>query len=225
MISLLDKVVRVSSEDILMFFFPDFKVRRVLTPIDYGSKIIYTGPLNKKAQDILQSGTYIATRGLYQYDLTNRKQMIQFVFSKYDREVPDYIMRNIDLYDDDEFLYCCKIYWMSHQWPYKPESEDSVYSLYQASVSSTIDFLKKYYKCTEFYKIPILEQSFFTFILRAKSVDEQNVSPMYKRLLKVFYNTSNSRVKPAMLQYIESPISDRELRFVEFIFSLRKRDV
>lgn len=220
-INLLGKVIKCSDVDDLRFYFPDFKVKAYLSSIDVGNKIIYTGPMNKRASTILENSTYVATQGLYQYDLSDRKEKVKFVFSKYGREVPKSILDNVDFYDDIEFNYCCKVYWTCGRWPYKPEHENSIYELYQASVLPVNDFIKKYLEVRRTYPVGVVEQSFFTFMLRSKSVDEQNVSPTYKRLLKSFFNVSGAKFKSAMTRYIESNFSNRDLRFLDFIFSLR----
>ncbi len=220
-ISLLNKVVRVSNVNDLSFYFPDFEVKQSLSMLDYGDKIIYTGPLNKRASTILESCTYIATQGLYQYDLTDRKEKIKFVYSKWGREVPKNILDSVDLYDDDEFDHCCKTYWIVGRWPYKLEHEASIYDFYQSAVQPINTFIKAFFEVSKSYPIGVIEQSFFTFMQRAKTVDEQNVSPTYKRLLKSFANTSEPKFKSCMLSFIDSPISNRELRFIEFIMNLR----
>lgn len=220
-ISLIGKVVKVNSVDDLRFYYPTFQVKSFLSSIDYGIDVIYTGPMNKRATTILQSCNYIATQGLYSYDLTDRKAKVAFVFSRYGREPSKSILDCIDFYDEEEFNYCCKVYWTCARWPYKPEHEVSIYQLYQASVESVTEFIKKFLEVRKVYPIGVVEQSFFTFMLRSKSVDEQNVSPVYKRLLKSFYNISGQRFRSAIMTYIDSKLTDRDLRFIEFIYALR----
>lgn len=228
MISLIGKTVRVNSEFDVKFFYPDFVVRNgrfgaegSLSIADYGSRVIYTGPQNRKALSILSSCEYIATMGMPQYDLTDREQKIKFVFSKWDREVPKNVLDNIDYYDDDEFDYCCKVFWTCARWPYKIDSEQSIYDLFLSSVESEDKMVEAFYKALKTFHVGVVEQSFFTFMLRAKDVDAQNVSATYKRLLKQFYNTSGSKMRKAMLSYVQSPIENRELKFVEFLYNLR----
>jgi len=221
-ISLINKTVKVNNVDDLIFFFPDFKVKRYVTSLDMGEKIIYTGTPNRRAMSILETGEYICTQGLYQYDLSDRKSKLIFVYSKWERDPPNNILESVDLYDDNEFNYCCKTYWVVGRWPYKLENETSIYEFYQASVGPIIPFINKYFESRKSYPTGVVEQSFLTFILRSKSVDEQNVSPQYKRLLKQFHNISGSLAKKAVDEMIDSPIKNRDLRMIEFMFNLRR---
>lgn len=220
-ISLIGKVVKVSDPSILRLFYPDFVVKSYLTSYDVGIKVIYTGLLNKRAMGILESCTFIATQGLYSYDLTDRTQMLKFVYSKWNREVNASVLKNVDLYDDEEFSYCYKVYWVCGRWPYKPESEESIYTLYQSSVQPVNEFIKCYFDSVSEYPDGVVEQSFLTFMVRAKNVDDQNVGASYKRLLKGFWNVSGVKFKRAVSRFIGSPICNRELKFVELIFNLR----
>lgn len=106
MIDIVNKIVKAADAEDLLFYFPDFVVRFTVSILDYGKKIIYTGPLNRKALDQLSGNTYIATKGLPSFDFTDRLSKLKFVYSKFDREPPKNIIDLIDLYDDKEFDYC-----------------------------------------------------------------------------------------------------------------------
>ena len=59
----------------------------------------------------------------------------------------------------------------------------SVYELFKSVPGSQIDMIKTLFKITEVLPVQVVESSLLTFLLRVKDVDDQEVSPQYKKLL------------------------------------------
>ena len=94
-----------------------------------------------------------------------------------------------------------------------------MYNLYKDTVGPVKDLLETYFKLLQTYPHPVIEASFYTFLQRALDIENQEVSPGYKKLLKTFYAKSSNKIKPALYTYAKS--SQTELDFVNMLLSLR----
>lgn len=223
MIDLIGKTVKVNDPDDLLFFYPTFEKRTHLVFTDVDKNILYVGKMKSNLLRNLQVGTkaFINTAGMHDYDFTDREFLLKFVFSKWNKEPPKYLAQTHDSFDDDEFMYCCKVYWVCGRWPYRVDEGVTLFDLFKGSVDSVKDMLKVFFELQTRYPFYVIESSFITFINRSMSIEDQNVSPAYLRLLKTFNSKSSSKIKPAILEYAQSKIKNEELKFIDFILNLR----
>lgn len=223
MIDITNKCVKSPSLGLLCFFFPEYSVQDEF--MLYGpEKVIYKGPAQfiRKYRDA--GITYIALNGVPEYDLTNRGKLLEFVYSKFDREPPKYLDEMKDMYDEESFIDCCKQVWVTGQWPYKMgEDMISIFDLYSSLVGGTSKAIETLMLLLKSTRTDIVESSLLTFLMRVKSLDEQSVSPNYMRILRTFNNSYYRNIKPAVSKLISTNIDNEELKLFEFVTNLIHR--
>lgn len=222
MIDLSNKVVKVPNVGFLSYFFPEYTIANEYLP--FVDKVIFTGS-PQEIRKFRNSGTvYIGIYGVPEYDLTNREKCLQFVYSKFDKEPPKYLMETKDLYDDNTFFEYCKLTWITGVWPEKIEEQDiTIYNLYQSLTQGTSKANEVLFELLKTTSPEIIEASLLTFLTRIKSLDDQSVSVNYKKILLSFKNAHEKNVKPSVERFVFSKLDNTELRLFEFINNLISR--
>lgn len=218
------KTVSIKDPSLLQFFYPEFEIKDKLSFLDSDKKVIYVGKIRPNLKSYLQQNTkeFINTVGKVDVDLTIPSNLVDFVYSRHGKTPPNTVKESLDLLDEEEILYCCKIVWVSGRWPYAAGDSDlTIYNLFQATTGSTKELLQTYFKLISQIPFYIVESSFMTFLMRAKTVEDQEVSPVYKRLLKSFYTKSGNKISKAVFQYMQKDKLRDELRFLELLLGLR----
>lgn len=218
------KTVKIDDPTLLTYFYPDYKVKSKLSFLDRDNNVIYVGHSRNNLKEWLSSNTksYISTVGIPEIDLTSKTNLLKFVFSQHGREPSESVLKQVESFDDNELLYCLKIYWQSGIWPYHINNDDvNLYNLFQSTIGSVISQIGIYMSLLNIYPFYVIESSFLTFMVRAKTVEDQEVSPYYKRLLKSFILKSGSKIKPVVLKYAMLKGMDERLRFLMLLLNLR----
>ena len=217
------KIVKVSSLEFLKFCFPGFEVKNRISELDYGKEIIFTGMMSSSNVEKLKRipSNWIAVNGNYEKDISTRKGQLELVYGKYNRTVPMYFDEIIDVYDDADFDYCCKVYWVCGKWAYKPEVTFALFELFESTYSSTGVLLAKFFENLTIYPEYIVEASLMTFLNRTTNIDEQSVTPNYRRVLKGFNNKCEKNLTKSMDIYIRSSMGNRELKLLSLLLDLR----
>lgn len=210
MIDLMNKVVRVPNSQLISFYYPQLYVTDQFLPLD---NVLYTGP----AQNIIQyrkaGYKYIAINGFPEYDLTDRKKHLEFIYARWDRTPPKYLLDICNLYDEETFIRYCKEYWLTHVWPEKLDKETlTVFNLYQDFNRGTAAWNKTLFGLLETKHPGYIESSLLTFLGRVLDRDEQNLGEAYRRIIEKFRETSIKNVKPALARYVKSPVENRQLK-------------
>lgn len=220
---IINKTVNIEDPELLKFFFPDFQIKSKLSYRDRDNNIIYTGAMRRGLIDYLESNTknYISIIGKMDVDLTQRENMIKFVFSKYGKNPAQSTIDSIEMVDDEEFIYTIKVFWMIGKWLYKMDSDLTIFDLFKSSTKSINNVLSIYFKLLDIYPHYVLESSFLTFIQRAVDVENQEVSASYIKLLERFNTKSGSNVKGSIMNYIKKDNLKDEMRFVDLLLNLK----
>lgn len=210
MIDLMNKVVRTPSSQLLSFYYPHLYVTDQFLPIN---NVLYTG----LAQNIIQyrkSGyKYIATNGFPEYDLTDRKKHLEFIYSKWNRQPPKYLLEICNLYDEDIFIRYCKEYWLTHVWPEKLDEDYlTVFNLYQDFNRGTAQLNNTFFELLKTKHPGYIEASLLTFLGRIVSREDQAVGDGYRRIIERFRDNSQKNIKPAVTRFVKSNIENRELK-------------
>ena len=92
-ISLLKHTVNVPSPYLLQFFYPDLTIVNSLEEYEPGmNNIVYDGNYKLVAKFNQLNINYIATKTpVFEYDLTDKNELIKFVYSKYRKNPPSYL--------------------------------------------------------------------------------------------------------------------------------------
>ena len=224
--SLIRKTVRINDVTRIQFFYPEYEIRDGLNMLDYDKKIIYVGALKPGLVGKLDKGTesWINTVGPYDIDLTSRRALVDFVFGKHGKQPPKKLLEGLDAYDEGELWRFLKIAWLVGMW--KGDADEG--TVLDILFNLTSDFrtvITLMFKVMEEYDVPpaILESSVLTFLLRAKNLDEQDVSGRYLAKLTSFASGSRKgRIVPAVgtLASWDRTILD-EVRILKLLLDLR----
>ena len=165
--------------------------------------------------------SFINTIGRVDIDLTIRSNLIEFIYSKYGKTPSDKTVESVEMLDEDEFIYCIKIFWLIGKWIYDIDSDFSIYDLFKSTIKSVRDMLDIYFNLLEIYPYYVIEASFITFLQRAVDLEEQDVSASYMRLLKQFNDKSGNKIKGSIMQYCQKDKVLDDMRFIGLLLDLR----
>lgn len=222
--ALISKTVKIENVPALQFFYPTFKVRKELMFSDRDEDIIYIGPYKRGLTEFLSEHTkrFINTVGSPDLDFTKRKEVVEWIYSKVGKQVPNTVLSLIDSYDDDYFNYCVKVMWVTGKWVGDDESSDkTLFNLFQSVTGSLKTSLEVYYELIKQYPPYVVESSFLTFLSRVKTAEEQNVSPAYQKLLNQSKMRIGDKIQPAVVKMATRTPFKLDLQFVDLITDLR----
>ena len=126
---LMNKVVKTPSVEFLEFFYPNLYRTDVFQPMN---NCLYTGPAANIREFRKAGYNFIAVNGMPEYDLTDREQLLRFVYDKFSKEPPKYLLEVAAMYDEEIFYRHVKETWVTGRWPEKlDESDVTIFNLYQ----------------------------------------------------------------------------------------------
>lgn len=212
-ISLLQHSVRVPNPYLLQFFYPQLStIVSSIEEYEAGmTNIIYDGNYKLIAKFKQSNIDYIATNvPVFEYDLTDKSELIKFVYSKYRKNPPSYLTNSalLNSMSYDECLTYCKMFWVSGVW-FGVKEEDTKKSFdFLLSVCNDpyLVVLKNYYELN-FDVIPTLLGFLFNVSSGGDSKDGS-----YKNLLVKASISFGNKIRPAVYNYLKSPIKDTKLR-------------
>lgn len=210
MIDLMNKVVKTPSAQLVSFYFPKLYVTDQFLPIN---GVLYTGPSQQIVHFRKSGYKYIAINGFPEYDLTDRKKHLEFVYSKWDRVPPKYLLDICNLYDEATFIRYCKEFWLTHVWPEKLEEEElTIFNLYQDFNRGSSQLNKTLFSLLDTKNPLYIESSLLTFLERVKYIEDQTVGTGYRKVMEKFRENSLRNIQPAILKYVKSNIENKELK-------------
>lgn len=218
---LINKVVKTPSIELLEYFYPNLYRTDEYQPID---GCLYTGPAQNIREFRKNGYSFIATNGMPEYDLTNKEQLLRFVYDKFNKEPPKYLLELLDLYDNEDFYRYCKETWITGKWPEKFDDTDiSTFNLYQSLNRGTVEMYDTLFKLLNNMKAPVVMSQMLTFLGRVKTLEEQNASPKYMQIMRQFRDSCGRNITPSIQKYIRSKIQNNELNLVLFLNDLTSR--
>lgn len=221
---LVGQTVKLENPDLLQFFYPGFVVRESLSILDQERDVIYTGRVRSGIKEYLEKGSrnYISLSGRPDYDLSTPRALVEFVFAEKGKTLRDSVISVVESLDMQDVEYACKIMWVTGVFPYgKQESETTLYDLFRSTTSNLKELLQVYLELLDQYPFYLIESSLLTFLLRSQDIDDQDISPHYKRLLKSFAAKSGAKMKPALFRYATEKGLRDDLRLLQFLLDLR----
>lgn len=218
------KVIKVKDTGLLSFLFPSFQVRTSLSIADRDVDVIYVGPNRKDLRSYLErnSRSYVSSVGIPDVDLSNPQSALKWIFLQNGQELTENVRESVESMDDEEFWYLFKVMWVTGKW--LGNIEDSKYNtfhLYQTSTMSLKDELTVYFSLLESMNPLVIESSFLTFLSRVKTIESQNVSAGYMKVLKSADSKYGSKIKQAVSKMATRRGLRPELLFIDLITDLR----
>lgn len=218
------KVIKVKDNGLLSFLFPSFQVRSSLSIADRDVDIIYVGPNRKDLRSYLErnSRSYVSSVGVPDVDLSSPLSAVKWIFSQKGQELTDNVKESVESMDDEEFWYLFKVMWVTGKWiGNKEDSKYNTFHLYQTSTMSLKDELTVYFSLLESMNPLVIESSFLTFLSRVKTIESQNVSAGYMKVLKSADSKYGSKIKQAVSKMATRRGLRPELLFIDLITDLR----
>lgn len=211
--------------DLLRYMFPNYKV--IDEPeVSPNAPCIYIGDINKidEIKHVYESNKldYIVyTSGISDINLNDRITLANIVFEKYKRLVPKYLMNIIEDLDEDTFIKCIKIYWVSGKWLVKVVDKENTFLDFIETVNkSSMEMYKSYFNVVRTISPYKLESSIFTFLLRAKNENFSKISFSYKNKLKLFTGRKLELTLVGIDKSLDYNIDNYELKVLNMIICM-----
>ena len=211
--------------DLLRYMFPNYKV--IDEPeVSPNAPCIYIGDISRvdEIKHIYESNKldYIVyTSGLSDINLNDRITLANIVFEKYKRLVPKYLMNIIEELDEDTFIKCIKIYWVSGKWLVKVVDKENTFLDFIETVNkSSMEMYKSYFNVVKTISPYKLESSIFTFLLRAKNENFSKISFSYKNKLKLFTGRKLELTLVGIDKSLDYNIDNYELKVLNMIICM-----
>lgn len=211
--------------DLLRYMFPNYKV--INEPeVSPNVPCIYIGDISRidEIKHIYESNKldYIVyTSGLSDINLNDRITLANIVFEKYKRLVPKYLMNIIEELDEDTFIKCIKIYWVSGKWLVKVVDKENTFLDFIETVNkSSMEMYKSYFNVVRTISPYKLESSIFTFLLRAKNENFSKISFSYKNKLKLFTGRKLELTLIGIDKSLDYNIDNYELKVLNMIICM-----
>lgn len=163
--------------------------------------IIYVGKYQPMLENHLtmNCGRWISLAGRPEYDLTDRNVLLEVVYNKWHRKVPQKLLETQELLSDNQFMKAVKCMWVGGHWPYPEDSDHNMFTLFQSFTQSLKDNLLEFERLMETEEAEEIYSALVGFLYRVKTVSVQDVNYGYKRILKTVYQRSVNYIRPALL--------------------------
>ena len=219
---MLNKVVKVSNYQLIQFFYPEMKVRTELSLVDRDNSVLFVGKGKPRLKEWLSLNTkeFIATTGQPEVDFTNLEVLVKWVFAKKGKEPSQRILDQLQNMDLNYVEHLVKMYHISGKWMADNTSVDvSMFNLFQESTVSVKSCLETYFKLREVYPYEVIQASFITFLSRVTSIEDQNVSTSYMKVLKQANQRYGNKIRPLIMRL--GTARDTETEFINMLIDLR----
>ena len=214
--------VKIKDLGLLQFMYPDFIILN--KPVLFASRpIIFTGD-SKYVNRIKELNVpYILISELAEYDLTNRLILLNVAFAKYNRKVPKYLLTFYEDLDENTFIDLFKTFWITNKWMLKEYTSSGAFlEFLQSFNTDTYNISKTYLQLLNKTGAEYIEMSLLTFLNRVLNPSTK-LSKWYQKTINEFTSSKYPLIKPAIENYISSPIYNTELRIFNLILDLNRR--
>ncbi|MBO7614966.1 MAG: hypothetical protein J6T15_04660 [Bacilli bacterium] len=231
--------------NILKFMYPTFEIIDNDIPLFPERPAIYIGSTQNRDLFIKTYEKadidYIVVSNTSSIDLTDRRQLVQVSFEKWNRFVPQYLVGCgrekkrgkgidygfIDELDYEDFLWVFKHHWVTGKWVIKKLPDENTFlELIELINQSKIDFIKRFFEVVNDTRPYRIESSLMTFLLRAKYKNYKGLtSPKYKFTIKKFEGKPVDKSLNALYNSLDTSIDNYTLRllylFVNILDTIR----
>lgn len=222
MLSIINHSVKIKDIDFLLFLYPDYIITDKL-PMFSDNNIIWIGEskyINKLKELNIN---YIVVSSVGEIDLNDRLTLLDVVFSKWKRIIPKYLLEFYQDLDDSTFREQVEYMWVTGKWRLKEYDNTGAFLEFLRSFNTdTVTISKTYLQLLNKVGAEYIEMSLLTFLNRVV-IPTNNISWWYKKVIEEFKRAKYNSIKPAILNYMNSPIYNTELRVFNFILDLNRR--
>ncbi len=209
---------------------PQFPTKPAIFIGTAGKRDIFTKTYNQTDLD------YIVVSNTSNIDLTDRRQLVQVAFEKWNRFVPQYLVgsgkekkkgKGIDLgfiddLEQDTFIWAFKHYWVTGKWLIKELPDENTFlELITMINQSKIDFIKRFFEVVNDTRPYRIESSVMTFLQRAKYKNYRGVSSKaYRSAIKMYEGKYVDRSLEALNNSLDSNIDNYTLRLLYLLINI-----
>lgn len=217
--------IRARSVEIIEFLYPDYQLVHQYSPLIEGG-VIYDGDAKYLQMFRDNNIPYIYVKGTPEYDLTVPERFLEFVYMKWDKQPPKYMVEYLDTLDykkrPEEVELILKQIWITGKSSIT-ESE-KVGGFYEAlAKKSPIDIMSMYLEMSDkvnnrrlFYQI----QSF----LKATTNPEGVSKTWLRRYVDVFnHGQRNKLLEHALFEYLYTNAENEELKMIKLLIALSEK--
>ena len=229
------------NQELAKFMFPDFEViREYNIPIFPTRPALYVGSIDYRDLFIKRYEAanldYVVVSNVSGIDLTDRRQLVQVSFEKWNRYVPQYLVGSgkelkygrgydmgiIDKLDNDEFMFYFKYHWVTGKWLKKKATDENTFlELITTINQSKVDFMKRFFEVVKDTRPYRIESSIMTFLLRAKYKNYRGVSSStYKAKIRSFEGKSVENALKALNEAMDVSIENYTLRLLVLLMDI-----
>lgn len=208
----------------LQIMYPTFKIVKSEFDIYPDEPFIYIGDQKwiSKIQKHTEPHIIIATTG--EYNLTERETIISLVFTRHNKKVPQYLAELVKDWDDKTFYYNMKCVWLLGTISDRELKKNDLFINILKNIDSPFNLSKEYLQGVDRIgdeALKYLESSLIKFILKSREPSDENTKKvgMFMTQQK-FYNQCNRNVPDAVYNLLESPITNKELKYLNFLLDL-----
>lgn len=222
MLSIINHSVKIRDIEFLQFLYPDYIITDKL-PMFSDNNIIWTGE-SKYINKLKDLGiNYIVVSSVGEIDLNDRLTLLDVVFSKWKRKIPKYLLEFYQDLDDSTFREQIEYMWITGKWRMKEYDNTGAFLEFLRSFNTdTVTISKTYLQLLNKVGAEYIEMSLLTFLNRVV-IPTNNISWWYKKVIEEFKRAKYNSIKPAITNYMKSPIYNTELRVFNFILDLNRR--
>ena len=222
MINIINHSVKIKEVELLQFLYPNYII--IDKPVLFTDRpVIYTGE-TRHINKIKSLGVnYIIVTELAEYDLTDRLNLLDVVFSKWNRKVPKYLLEFYEDLDEETFMEQVKIMWVTGKWHLKTYDKSGIFlELLMSFKTDTYKIARTYISMLDRISAEYMELSILTFLNRV-TTQRGKISKWYQKVIDDYKLSKASLIKPAIERYMGSKIKNTELRVFNLILDLNKK--
>lgn len=218
--------------DCLSFMYPTFKKVKTEFDIFPGDPFIYVGDIKwlNKIQKYKEPHILVSSTG--EYDLTDRKTLLELAYSKHQKNPPKYLIDS-GIYNDwtpAQFLNNWKYIWLLGQPLDKIQEQNNVFFQILSSVfnpngqPNPLNMIQVYTQALEDYgadTFKYYESYMLSFIKKSRKQDELNTKNKTMLLMRNKYLHSYDQfTHDAISNYLHSSIDYEPLKFLNFLLDI-----
>lgn len=218
---------RIDYTDLVLFMYSRYELVEEVSVFTRNSNVVYVGSrykgIEKDLKEYTNNYVWVCNVGSYDVDFTIRKNILECVYSKHNKQVKENIVEELENYPYDNFVQYCKEVWTVGKSKLE-ESHVTIWDLYKTFGKSRAEIFKVYVELKKTRKNSMIFSSILSFIEKSQDYKNlTNIGGAYYNMLKTFHSVYGNEI-PHIIKKIYtmkcSTESDREYRTLYLLLLL-----
>lgn len=214
--------IRTKSPELVEFFYPNYFKTSSYSPFIEGG-VIFDGD-SKYLQSFRDSGIpYIYTKGTPEYDLTIPENLLNFVYKKWDKNPPSYMLDYFNSFDkvNDELEEQAKLIWVNGKSYIQDNEENEMNMLYSVIARSPLfDIISKFLEISSNTNTDKLFYRIQRFLKMTNDVNNIKSVKTRKNVESFIGGRGKENIENALMSYLYSPADNIELKLIKLFDAL-----